>query len=73
MLGVERDADAGIDGQDELLVTLAPVLDHSDVAGRSRVLLTTHDGCSSSFPIAAVPCPRSIKAVVWEKGEIERM
>lgn len=35
VLRVQRDADAGIDGQDELLVALAPVLDDGDVAGRA--------------------------------------
>ncbi len=32
---IKRDTDAGVDGQDELLVALSPVLDDSNIAGRS--------------------------------------
>lgn len=46
--GIQRDADAGIDGEDELLVALAPVLDDGNVAGRSGRL--RHHPCLPFFP-----------------------
>lgn len=36
VIGIERDADAVVDGQDELFVSLSPVLDDGDVGGRAR-------------------------------------
>lgn len=64
MLRVERDADAGIDGQDELLVALAPVLDDGDVAGRAGRL--HHHPCLPFLPHRQCHCetekPRRVRS-----------
>jgi hypothetical protein len=65
VLRVERDADAGIDGQDELLVALAPVLDDGDVAGRAGRL--HHHPCVPFFPHRQ--CHREVERRNGGRGE----
>lgn len=87
MVGVEGDADAVVDGQDEGLVPLAPVLDHRDVGGRLRrhhqhPFLLIHGGHSIGSDIniknnnnnwrAAVMGRRKRRLVLYSRGEWEK-
>jgi hypothetical protein len=52
---IKRDTDAGVDGQDELLVALSPVLDDSNIAGRSTG--SRHHPLIPFFPHRRVQLP----------------